>query len=109
MKKITALLLTVLLLAAIFCGCAKQSNAAVVGRWAWEYEGLGEVMIFTFREDGTGTMESFGDTKDITYTVSDSKIHMTVGEETASCPFRFEDGKMLLTIYGEVLKLTKTD
>lgn len=109
MKKIIALILTVLLLASVFAGCAKHGSAAVIGRWAWKYEGLGEVLSFTFNPDGTGTMESFGDSKPFTYTATDSKISMTIGESTDACEYTIDGDEMTLTVNGEALKLTKTD
>lgn len=107
MKKILAIALTVILVVALFAGCAKAGANAVVGKWAWEYEGLGEVMSVTFNNDGTGEMESFGETMEFTYSVTADKINMTLDGESSSCEYSIDGNVMTLVIEGEALELNK--
>lgn len=108
MKKVIALSLTVVLILTLLAGCAGSGAAAVVGSWAWEYEGIGEVLCFTFNEDGTGAMDSFGEVEEFTYTVTGNKINMTIDKDVSSYQFHIKGKTMFLTInQDEELTLTK--
>ena len=107
MKKVLSLLLALFLAAALFAGCGKSGNKAILGKWAWEYEGLGEMMSFTFNEDGTGAMESFGESEEFTYKVSGDKLLMTKDGETDSVGFRIDGSSLILDLDGEELTLVK--
>ena len=107
MKRSLSLLLAVLLVAALFAGCGKSGNKAVLGKWVWEYEGLGEMMSFTFNADGTGALESFGESEAFTYKVSGSKLLMTKDGETDSVDFRIDGNTLILDLDGEELELVK--
>lgn len=107
MKKVLALAIALILVVAVFAGCSKGGSDAIVGKWAWEYEGLGEVMSFTFNADGTGNMDAFGESEAFTYTVSGNTLNMTVDGETEACNFSINGNTMTLTIGGEPIELVR--
>lgn len=107
MKKVLALAIALILVVAVFAGCSKGGSNAIVGKWAWEYEGLGEVMSFTFNADGTGSMDAFGESEAFTYTVSGNTLNMTVDGETEACNFSINGNTMTLTIGGEPIELVR--
>lgn len=107
MKKVFALALAVILVVALFAGCGKGGSNKLVGTWAWEYEGLGEVMSFTFNADGTGSLDAFGEGEPFTYTVSGDKISMTAEGETEEVPFSIDGNKLTIEIEGEKIELVK--
>lgn len=107
MKKAAALLLALTLVAVLFAGCGNGDNAAVLGTWAWEYEGIGDVYSFTFREDGSCLVDSFGQVETFTYTVSGTNIILEKDGDQTSCSFRIEDNTMTLTYGSNEFQLTK--
>lgn len=110
MKKVIALTLAAVLVVALFAGCSllkKGGSDALVGKWAWEYEGLGEVMSFTFNKDGTGSMDAFGEAVEFTYTADDSNIKMTLEGETDTVPYTLEGDTLTLEIEGEPIELVR--
>ncbi len=104
MKKVLALAIALILIVAMFAGCSKGN---IVGTWAWEYEGLGEVMSFTFNADGTGSLDAFGESEFFTYTVTGNTVNMTLEGDTESCPFSINGNTMTLTIEGEAIELVR--
>lgn len=106
MKKVLALAIALILVVAVFAGCSKGGND-LVGKWAWEYEGIGEVMSFTFNADGTGSLDALGESESFTYTVSGNTLNMTVDGETESCPFSINGNTMTLEIEGEEIELVR--
>lgn len=107
MKKVLALVIALILVVAVFAGCSKGGSDAIVGKWAWEYEGLGEVMSFTFNADGTGSMDAFGESESFTYTVDGNNVSMTVDGDTETCPFSINGNTMTLSIEGEEIELVR--
>ena len=108
MKKVIALLIAVVLVVALFAGCAQKGGAsALVGTWAFEYEGLGEIMTFTFNKDGTGVMDALGEAIEFTYTADSSTIKMTLEGENDTVPYTIEGDILTLDIDGDVIELTK--
>lgn len=110
MKKVIAMTLAAILVVTLFAGCAvfkKGGSNALVGKWVWEYEGLGEVMSFTFNADGTGTMDALGDAVGFTYSANSTEIEMTLEGETDTVPYKIDGDTLTLSIEGEDVQLTK--
>ncbi len=81
-KKISAVLVIIMLFACAFAGCGGKETAdapvsnPIVGKWTGIDEGF--EVIYVFNADGTGYSEVFGMKVDITdYSTTDNEITMT--------------------------------
>lgn len=81
----------------------------LVGRWVWEYEGLGEVMAFTFNEDNSGSFSVYGESLDYTYTYSDTEIALVTEEGLETVPYKLNGSTLTLDVDGEEVELVKKD
>lgn len=80
---------------------------SLFGTWVWEYEGIGEIMRFSFATDGAGSMEAFGESQEFSYEVSGNMLDITIDGETESCPFFIIGDTLTLTIEGEQIELVR--
>ena len=81
-KKISAVLVIIMLFACVFAGCGSKETAdapvnnPIIGKWTGIDEGF--EVIYVFNADGTGYSEVFGMKVDITaYSTTDNEITMT--------------------------------
>lgn len=100
MKKITAILLSLCLVVAVFTACGQEeeiieNDTAVVGTWSEEYFDSG----YIFNEDLTGT-DTFWDLT-FTYTAYDGTITITYDDEIwGSVAYTY-------TVTGDTLTMTR--
>ena len=73
---------------------AAASNAGIVGTWEYEYGGF----TYTFKDDGTGTYDIFGDEMNFTYTITDTEVSIQFEGEDASSHLEY-------TLNGDVLNI----
>ena len=91
-----ALTLCVLFAASCFAACGSGGKTALIGSWE-SIEAPGTV--YTFNEDGTGTLDASGAVMNFTYTDKDGKLDITY--EGASAPqtstYTIKDGVLSIT------------
>ena len=104
MKKVISILLVVLMLVCVLTSCGEKR---LVGTWIRTHSVLGVETedIYVFNEDGTGKMTTLGGVEvDMTYTVEDGKIAITVntlGTKTnLEYEYSFENGNLVLIVHG---------
>ncbi|MBE6916698.1 MAG: hypothetical protein E7470_02160 [Ruminococcaceae bacterium] len=107
-KAIAAVLVLVLVLSLSACTPQKK----VLGTWKHQSNVFGIVTetLYTFNEDGTGTMSTLVDIA-FTYTIDDNVLRITTTvlemSHTDTYTYQFDGDKLTLTGDNETLELTK--
>ena len=104
---IIALTLCVLFAASCFaaCGSANGAKSALIGSWD-SVEAPGTV--YTFNEDGTGTLDASGAVMNFTYTDKDGKLDLTYEGTSAPVTNTYTIKDNVLSITDDAMQTTLT-
>ena len=104
MKKVISILLVVFMLVCVLTSCGEKK---LVGTWTRTHTVLGVETEdkFIFNEDGLGKMTTLAGVEvDMTYTVEDGKIAITVNTLGAKTnieyEYSFDNGNLILIVHG---------
>lgn len=109
MKKLFALLLTLVMLVGVFAACG--GGDSIIGTWEGEQDGV--TLELTFEEGGKGKMGSMGTTLDCTWEIKDGKLSMSMemfgqsGELFKDAEYSVKGDELSITADGETVVLKK--
>lgn len=83
----------------------------LIGAWSWKIEGvedMGDVLCFTFNEDGTGALASYGEEQAFVYEIADGVVTVTTADGAMDVfSYSVVGESLYMDIAGQVLEFVK--
>ena len=99
--KVSLILVSVLIITILLCGCGSVSSGDLIGVWSgsWEYEGKQINSSIQFERNGdyeqvTYTDGSLSSTEDGTYTIEGNKVILKDNQFGSTSPYTYSGGKL---------------